>query len=64
MMNAIITATVRAPAKLPSNTSPQFRSTPFDVTPGRLSIKRQWRQHEYAGQQVEAHQVQHAEAYR
>ena len=36
---AIITATVKAPAKLPMNTSVQLRSTPPSVTPGRLSIK-------------------------
>ena len=35
---AIITATVKAPAKLPMNTRPQLRSTPPIVTPGRLSI--------------------------
>ena len=35
---AIITATVKAPAKLPMNTRPQLRSTPPRVTPGRLSI--------------------------
>src|SRR5215831_11616173 len=35
---AIMTATVKAPAKLPMNTSPQLRSTPSAVTPGRLSI--------------------------
>ena len=34
----IITATVKAPAKLPMNTRPQLRSTPPIVTPGRLSI--------------------------
>src|SRR5436190_12889485 len=31
------TATVKAPAKLPQNTRPQFLSTPLSVTPGRLS---------------------------
>ncbi len=31
-------ATVNAPAKLPTNTRPQLRSTPPTVTPGRLSI--------------------------
>src|SRR3954451_13767145 len=35
---AIITATVKAPAKLPTNTRPQLRNTPPIVTPGRLSI--------------------------
>ena len=35
---AIITATVKAPAKLPMKTRPQLRSTPPSVTPGRLSI--------------------------
>ena len=35
---AISSATVNAPAKLPMNTSPQLRSTPLIVTPGRLSI--------------------------
>ena len=30
-------ATVRAPAKLPMKTRPQFRNTPPIVTPGRLS---------------------------
>jgi len=34
----IRSATVRAPAKLPMNTRPQFFSTPPMVTPGRLSI--------------------------
>ena len=33
----ISTATVNAPAKLPTNTRPQLRSTPPNVTPGRLS---------------------------
>ena len=35
---AVITATVKAPAKLPTKTRPQLRSTPPSVTPGRLSI--------------------------
>src|SRR5262245_66239102 len=35
---AIITATVKAPAKLPMKTRVQLRSTPPSVTPGRLSI--------------------------
>ena len=35
---AIITATVKAPAKLPMNTRLQLRNTPPIVTPGRLSI--------------------------
>ena len=35
---AIMTATVKAPAKLPMKTRPQLRSTPPIVTPGRLSI--------------------------
>ena len=30
-------ATVKAPAKLPTNTKPQLRNTPPVVTPGRLS---------------------------
>ena len=36
--NAIMKATVRAPAKLPTKTRPQFLKTPASVTPGRLSI--------------------------
>ncbi len=36
---AIMKATVSAPPKLPRNTSPQLRSTPLTVTPGRLSSK-------------------------
>ncbi len=36
--NAIMKATVRAPAKLPIKTRPQFLKTPASVTPGRLSI--------------------------
>ena len=32
-------ATVKAPAKLPTNTRPQLRSMPPKVTPGRLSIR-------------------------
>ena len=35
---AIMNATVKAPAKLPTKTSPQLRSTPPTVTPGRLAI--------------------------
>ena len=35
---AIMKATVNAPAKLPTKTRPQLRSTPPMVTPGRLSI--------------------------
>jgi hypothetical protein len=31
------TATVKAPAKLPRKTSPQLRSTPPIVTPGRFA---------------------------
>ena len=61
---AIITATVKAPAKLPMNTRPQLRSTPPSVTPGRLSISASGAQHEHAGQQIEAEQIQHAEADR
>ena len=38
-MTDIMTATVSAPAKLPRNTSPQLRSTPPIVTPGRRSIR-------------------------
>ena len=34
------------------------------VTPGRLSISASGAQHEHAGQQVEAEQVEHAEAHR
>ena len=34
----IKTATVSAPPKLPVNTSPQLRSTPRQVAPGRLSM--------------------------
>ncbi|MOA53399.1 hypothetical protein D3C78_1768550 [compost metagenome] len=36
---AIMKATVSAPAKLPTNTRPQLRSTPLTVTPGRLSSR-------------------------
>ena len=36
---AIMTATVSAPMKLPTNTSPQFLSTPPSVTPGRRSMR-------------------------
>ena len=35
----IMTAMVSAPAKLPTNTRPQFFSTPPTVTPGRRSIR-------------------------
>ena len=35
--NAIMKATVSAPAKLPTKTRPQLRNTPPIVTPGRLS---------------------------
>ena len=61
---AISTATVSAPAKLPTNTRPQLRSTPPSVTPGRLSISASGRQHEHARHQVEAQQIEHAEADR
>ncbi|MNL77687.1 hypothetical protein D3C87_2039230 [compost metagenome] len=38
-MMAMKTAVVSAPAKLPTKTSPQLRSTPPSVTPGRFAIR-------------------------
>jgi hypothetical protein len=62
-MMAIMKATVSAPRKLPVNTRPQLRRMPLRcaralVQPG------QRRQHEHAGQQVKAQQVEHAKAHR
>ena len=37
-MMAMNTATVSAPAKLPTKTRPQLRITPPQVAPGRLSM--------------------------
>ena len=61
---AINTATVKAPAKLPMNTRPQLRSTPLERDAGALVDQRERREHEHAGEQVEAEQVEHAEADR
>ena len=62
--NAIMKATVRAPAKLPRNTRPQFRSTPFSVTPGRLSISASGVSTNTPVKQIESQQIQHAESDR
>ena len=63
-MIAIITATVSAPAKLPTNTRPQLRSMPPHRDAGTLVDQGQRAQREHAGQQIEAQQVEQAEADR
>ena len=62
--NAIIKATVSAPAKLPTKTRPQFLKTPSIVTPGRLSSKASGAEDEHARQQIEAQQDQHGKSDR
>jgi hypothetical protein len=59
-MMAIITATVRAPAKLPKNTSAPVAQDAADGDAGTFVDQGQRGQREHAGQQVEAQQVQQA----
>ena len=61
---AIMKATVKAPAKLPMKTRPQFRKHAAERDARPLVDQRQRREHEDASQQVEAEQIEHAEADR